>query len=70
MLYCHTCKLEPSTVAHFDLTLPELSTERPIADLVFSGDIEMSFSSGDPILETAFDVFPVLVFTLTFTLLG
>ena len=61
MLYCHTCKLDPSTVAHFDLTLPESSTERPLEDLVFSGYIEMSFCSGDPILETVFDVFPVLV---------
>ena len=64
MLYCHSCKIDPSEVAHFDLTLPESSTERPNADLVFSGDIEMSFTHGDSILEAAVDVFPVLVVML------
>ena len=61
MLYCHTCKLEPSTVAHFSLTLPDSSAGRVIGDLIFSGHIEMSFSSGERIFDTDLDIFPVLV---------
>ena len=67
MLYCHGCKLEPSTVAHFSLTLPDSSG---VGDLMFSGHIEMSFSSGERIFETDLDIFPVLVLLLTCKLIN
>ena len=60
MLFCHSCKIEPSTVAHFDFQYPACSvTGKALKDLAFVGYMKMFLKSAEPILETHIDIYPV-----------
>lgn len=59
MLLCHSCKMEPSIVAHFDFEYPVAVTGKTPKDLAFVGYMKMFLKSTDPILETHIDIYPV-----------
>ena len=63
ILLCHSCKVEPSTVAHFDFQYPAAVTGKTLKDLAFVGYMKMFLKSTDPILETHIDIYPVRAYS-------
>ena len=59
MLLGHCCKLEPSSVAHFDFEYPLASHARAGGDISFNGYLIMFLPSATPFLEVHIDMFPV-----------
>ena len=65
MLYCHSCKLEPSSIAHFDFQYPLAPQGKPPGELSFSTFMTMFVPSVFlPVLEVHVDIFPVSVLKL------
>ena len=65
ILYCHTCKINPSIIADFDFTLPEIiysgSANFPFLEEnpSFSGLLQMYLPPDSFILEKHVDLNPV-----------